>query len=154
MLLSQDLYILIRMSCGQKESIMAPTWGLWRLMRLVTLWAWVTLSTTALWWGLCTADTNLTSSCTQMIYTGSRHYMVMSGFYHSFRVCVWSMKHPWFQCGVDLFTGKPEKSPPPKVQSQPESGVAPDPCKATLDAAMLGTQSFIFTLFIPYVISI
>eukprot|EP00064_Thunnus_orientalis_P018033 superscaffoldBa00004022_g18122 len=49
---------------------------------------------------------------------------------------------------VCLFSGKPEKTPPSRNPSQSvSSGVIPDPCKATLDAVMLGplSKTYVFS---------
>ncbi|XP_074538215.1 matrix metalloproteinase-19-like [Halichoeres trimaculatus] len=46
--------------------------------------------------------------------------------------------HPDDIHGIQTLYGKPEKTSPPRAPSQSEPGFVPDPCRATLDAAMLG----------------
>lgn len=65
---------------------------------------------------------------------------------------MWALKYnlcnmPW----MCLFAGKPEKTPPSRNPSQSvPGGIIPDPCKATLDAIMLGidfTKTCLCVLF-------
>lgn len=62
------------------------------------------------------------------------------------------------------FSGRPERTPPPRGPRLPE-GVVPDPCKATLDAVMLGKKTdavrlhsvrgnWYTRLFIPCILSL
>ncbi|TKS76693.1 Matrix metalloproteinase-19 [Collichthys lucidus] len=46
--------------------------------------------------------------------------------------------HPDDIRGIQAIYGKPEKAPPPKTNPSVSGGAAPDPCKASMDAIMLG----------------
>lgn len=105
-------------------------------MRSATLWVWDTLSTTVRWWGLCTAVTAATSSCTQTTSKGSRLYTVKAEMQDTFRLCV--TRKAWKQsCPI---SGKPQRTPPSR-NPHPSRPGGVDPCKATLDAVMLGNWS-------------
>ncbi|XP_070766925.1 matrix metalloproteinase-19-like [Enoplosus armatus] len=57
---------------------------------------------------------------------------VYNGYHPDFKL------HPDDIRGIQALYGKPEKNPPSRSPSQLVPGVVPDPCRATLDAVMLG----------------
>lgn len=139
--LNQGWCTLTRMNCGRRGRTPALIWGLWQLTRSATLLAWATLSTMVHWWDPYTVDTAPTSSCIQMIFKGSRLCTVNNTgiFWHGRLFC---LRH--YLCCSCSFSGKPENSPPPRNPDPGVTkGVATDPCKASLDAVMLGTETLI-----------
>ncbi|CAJ1084596.1 matrix metalloproteinase-19-like [Xyrichtys novacula] len=64
----------------------------------------------------------------------SQHYSALMGpVYNGYRADF--KLHPDDIHGIQTLYGKPEKTPPDR---NPQPGAVPDPCRATLDAAMLG----------------
>ena len=78
---SRVLFILMKMSSGQRGHTMALICVLWRPMKSATPSAWVTPNSEALWWRRSTLVTVPTSGCIQMMWEASSGCMV-SGFQH------------------------------------------------------------------------
>ncbi|XP_034552457.1 matrix metalloproteinase-19-like [Notolabrus celidotus] len=76
----------------------------------------------------------------------SQHYSALMGpVYNGYHVDF--KLHPDDIHGIQTLYGKPEKTPQPRNSGQPEPGDVPDPCRATLDAAMFGPwhKTFFFS---------